>query len=370
MKLAVIGAGSTYTPELVSRARAARRSTSSRCTDIDAERLEVVGGLAERMLDRAGFDGRALADERPRRGGRRRRLRPLPDPRRRAGGAAARRDGAARAAAASARRRPAPAASRRRCAQCPSCSRSPSACASARRRARGSSTSRTRSGSSRARCSTQGHRAVGLCNVAIAFQRLLAELLGVEPERVRRRPGRAQPPDVGARACGSTAATSCPSCSREHGDELADEIELPRSVLDDLGALPSYYLHYFYAHDRVLAEQQDGVPRAQTVAEIERELLELYRDPASTEKPALLEQRGGAFYSEAAVGLVRSLRRPATARARGRRAQQRHARRARRRRRRRGARARRRGGACAAAAGAARARAARARRSTSPRTSG
>jgi 6-phospho-beta-glucosidase len=41
--------------------------------------------------------------------------------------------------------------------------------------------------------------------------------------------------------------------------------------------------------------------------EIERELLELYRDPALTEKPALLEQRGGAFYSEAAVGLVRSL---------------------------------------------------------------
>jgi len=71
--------------------------------------------------------------------------------------------------------------------------------------------------------------------------------------------------------------------------------------------LPSYYLHYFYAHDRVLAEQQDGVPRAQAVAEIERELLRLYRDPNLTEKPALLEQRGGAFYSEAAVGLVRSL---------------------------------------------------------------
>ena len=72
-------------------------------------------------------------------------------------------------------------------------------------------------------------------------------------------------------------------------------------------SLPSYYLHYFYAHDRVLADQQHGVPRAQTVAEIERELLRLYRDPNLNEKPALLEQRGGAFYSEAAVGLVRSL---------------------------------------------------------------
>ena len=43
------------------------------------------------------------------------------------------------------------------------------------------------------------------------------------------------------------------------------------------------------------------------MAEIEAELLKLYRDPGLTEKPALLEQRGGAFYSEAAVGLVRSL---------------------------------------------------------------
>jgi len=71
--------------------------------------------------------------------------------------------------------------------------------------------------------------------------------------------------------------------------------------------VPSYYLRYFYEHDAVLAEQLEGVPRAETVAEIERGLLELYRDPTLDQKPALLEQRGGAFYSEAAAGLVRSL---------------------------------------------------------------
>jgi 6-phospho-beta-glucosidase len=43
------------------------------------------------------------------------------------------------------------------------------------------------------------------------------------------------------------------------------------------------------------------------VAEIERELLQMYADPALTSKPALLERRGGAFYSEAATRLVRSL---------------------------------------------------------------
>jgi 6-phospho-beta-glucosidase len=98
-----------------------------------------------------------------------------------------------------------------------------------------------------------------------------------------------------------------PALLEEHGDEIAAELELPRRLLDELGAVPSYYHRYFYAHDEVLREQLDGVPRAQTVAEIERELLRLYRDPALSEKPALLEQRGGAFYSEAALGLVASL---------------------------------------------------------------
>jgi 6-phospho-beta-glucosidase len=93
----------------------------------------------------------------------------------------------------------------------------------------------------------------------------------------------------------------------EHGDTLAEELELPRGVLDDLGAIPSYYLRYFYAESDVLDELRTGTPRAQTVAEIERELLALYRDESLTEKPALLEQRGGAFYSEAATQLVSSL---------------------------------------------------------------
>jgi 6-phospho-beta-glucosidase len=71
--------------------------------------------------------------------------------------------------------------------------------------------------------------------------------------------------------------------------------------------VPSYYLRYFYAHDAVLAEQRTGTPRAATVAEIERDLLALYRDPALDTKPALLEQRGGAFYSEAATALLAAL---------------------------------------------------------------
>ena len=158
MKIAVVGAGSTYTPELVSglsRERERLDVGELALHDIDAERREVVGALAQRMLDAAGFDGELLltgdldravegadfvliqirvggqearlldetvplacgciGQETTGAGGSRKALRTVP--------------GRARA--------------------------SPSACASARPTAPGSSTSRTRSGSSRARCSTQ-----------------------------------------------------------------------------------------------------------------------------------------------------------------------------------------------------------------------
>jgi 6-phospho-beta-glucosidase len=71
--------------------------------------------------------------------------------------------------------------------------------------------------------------------------------------------------------------------------------------------VPSYYLRYFYAHDEVVAELRSSESRAARVAQIERELFEMYVDPALDEKPALLAERGGAFYSEAAVQLAASL---------------------------------------------------------------
>src|SRR5919201_2351354 len=61
MKIAVVGAGSTYTPELVSGlARERERIDVDDLVlhDIDAERLEIVAGLAGRMLERAGYRGR------------------------------------------------------------------------------------------------------------------------------------------------------------------------------------------------------------------------------------------------------------------------------------------------------------------------
>ena len=82
---------------------------------------------------------------------------------------------------------------------------------------------------------------------------------------------------------------------------------MPVARLRELGAVPSYYLRYYYAFDEVLAEQRNGHSRAEEVMGLERQLLDMYADPTLDTKPALLNDRGGAFYSEAAAQLLASL---------------------------------------------------------------
>jgi 6-phospho-beta-glucosidase len=151
-----------------------------------------------------------------------------------------------------------------------------------------------------------GHRAIGLCNVAIGFQRRFAELLGVEPEQV-------ELDHVGLnhltweRAAVVDGTDALPGLIAAHGDDIALRTGLPLSAMAQMAAVPSYYLHYFYAHDAAVAEQRGRPTRAEEVSKIEQELLELYADPALDRKPELLTHRGGAYYSEAAVALLASL---------------------------------------------------------------
>ena len=152
----------------------------------------------------------------------------------------------------------------------------------------------------------EGHRAVGLCNVAIGFQRRFAGMLGVDPNRV-------ELGHVGLnhltweRSIRVDGADRLPELLGSRRVELAEEVELRPELLRLLGVVPSYYLRYYYAHDEVLEEQLHEPPRADAVQAVERELLALYADPSVDTKPAALEQRGGAFYSEAAIELLSGL---------------------------------------------------------------
>jgi len=308
MKLAVIGGGSTYTPELVAglaREREQLDLTELVLQDIDRERREVVGGLAGRMLEAAGYEGGlAVTDELERAlDGASFVLIQL-----RVGGQAARLTDET----------------------------VPLACGCIGQETTGAGglgkalrtvpvvleiaehVRELAAGDAWMVDFTNpvgivvrslldaGHRAVGLCNVAIGVQRYVARMVDVEPERVL-------VDQVGlnhltwVRAIRVDGDDVLPELLEERVEELSQSADLPPSLLERLGAIPSYYLRYFYFHDKVLEKQRAAKPRAAEVAEIEHELLELYRDPALTTKPALLERRGGAYYSEAATQLVAAL---------------------------------------------------------------
>jgi len=308
IKIAVIGGGSTYTPELVDGiARRSTRLTADELAlfDIDPTRLEIVGGLAERMLRRGGWSGRLnVTGDRAdaldgadfvliqlRVGGQQARLvdETLPNEFGTIGQETTGPGGFAKALrtvpvlldiAEEVVRRSAPDA--------------------------WIVDFTNPVGIATRALLDEGHRAIGLCNVAIGLQRRFAARFDVSPDDIELE-------HVGLnhlsweRAIRVNGVDRLPELVRDDADGLGEMVGSPGSVVAALGAVPSYYLRYYYAPSEVLAEQRDGHHRAQEVMEIEQQLLELYRDPSLDTKPELLEHRGGAFYSEAAAQLIASL---------------------------------------------------------------
>lgn len=308
LKLAVIGGGSTYTPELVEGfARRADRVAVDEIAlhDIDAERLAIVGGLAERMLARQGWPGRIVqtTDRDAAIDGADFVLVQL-----RVGGQGARLGdetlaprfgligqetvglgGFAKAL------RTVPVVLEL-------------AEAVARRSARGAWLVDFTNpvGIVTQALADAGHRSIGLCNVAIGFQRRFAARLGIDPERIELE-------QVGLnhltwiRAVRIDGVDRLPELLADDAAGLAAEVRVPVTRIVAQQAIPSYYLRYYDDEALVVAEAKEHPTRAEEVMTIERDLLQMYRDPNLDTKPELLEHRGGAFYSEAAAQLIASL---------------------------------------------------------------
>ena len=338
MKVAVIGGGSTYTPELVSGLSAERERidvTELVLHDVDAERRDVVGGMARRMLERQGFAGtlevtgdldRAVEGAdfvllQIRVGGQAARLSDETVPL--LCGCVGQETTGAGGFAKALRTVPAVLEIADRV-----------------RELAGPDTwivdFTNPVGIVTRALLDHGHRAIGLCNVAIGLQRWAARLLGVEPARVL-------VDQVGlnhltwVRALRVDGEDVLPGLLAERGAEVASHVGLREALVTELGVIPSYYLRYFYCHDEIVEELRHAEPRAAVVAALERELLAPVRRslrdrearPAREARGRVL-QRGGHRAARVAHG--RHRRRP------GRRhAQRLDARRARARRRRRGA---------------------------------
>ena len=308
MKVAVIGGGSTYTPELI-EGLAARRDrlpiTELVLHDVDADRLGIVGGLARRMLQRMDWDGRlelgtdmdAAVDGASfvlvqlRVGGQQARLvdETLPH---RFGTIGQETTGAGGLAKAL---RTVPLVLR--------------IAELARRRADPDAwivDFTNPVGIVTQALVDAGYRAIGLCNVAITLQRNLAKLIGADPAELELR-------HVGLNHLSWITGVIrdgrdvLPEILEAHAEDIGRDLSLSPVQLRELGAVPSYYLRYYYAFDDVMAEQRDGHSRADEVIDLERRLLRMYADPELDTKPDLLDGRGGAWYSEAAAQLLASL---------------------------------------------------------------
>jgi len=85
----------------------------------------------------------------------------------------------------------------------------------------------------------------------------------------------------------------------------------PTELIRSLGMIPCPYLRYYYMTQDMMAQEleeanSDGT-RGEVVKTIEQNLFNIYRNPELTEKPKELEMRGGQYYSEAACELMASI---------------------------------------------------------------
>lgn len=154
--------------------------------------------------------------------------------------------------------------------------------------------------------------AVGVCNVAITTKMHLIE--GLEKKL-----GHKIDPD---RASLNTLGLNHLSWHRGFkvdGEEMWSEVireysaalradpepEVPPELIETLQMIPNYYLQYYYSTHHKLEEQKKWPPsRAEEVMEIEKDLLREYANPQNNDPPADLMKRGGAYYSTVATQLL------------------------------------------------------------------
>ncbi len=171
-----------------------------------------------------------------------------------------------------------------------------------------------------------GHSAVkclGLCNVPINMVMTAAKLLGADPADVA-----IDFAGLNHLVWGVEVRLKGQDVTDVILEKLADGAALTMNNIPDLkwdaaflktlGMVPSPYHRYYYMTDRLLAERllaeeqaaaAPGGPgtRAEQVQAVEEALFARYRDESLAEKPPELAKRGGAYYSEAAVSLISAI---------------------------------------------------------------
>lgn len=156
-------------------------------------------------------------------------------------------------------------------------------------------------------------KSIGLCNVPVSMQMMIAEMMECQPKELQLEfaglnhlvwvhkawlKGQDITQQVLTKV-GDGANFSMKNIWEEPWDP---------TFLNALGAIPCPYHRYFYQTDAMLAEEKQSAEqqgtRAEQVMQTEAELFKLYQQPQLDHKPQQLEERGGAYYSDASLNLV------------------------------------------------------------------
>lgn len=159
-------------------------------------------------------------------------------------------------------------------------------------------------------------KAIGLCNVPINMKQMTATILEVDRD------------DVNMSFAGLNHLVYATKVFVNGEDKMSTLIERiaegrnmnmrnihdapwEKEFLQALNALPCPYHRYYYMMDEMLIEEKEAAElrgtRAEQVKVIEKGLFETYKNPNLDVKPKELEERGGSLYSEAAISLITSI---------------------------------------------------------------
>jgi 6-phospho-beta-glucosidase len=149
-----------------------------------------------------------------------------------------------------------------------------------------------------------GVRFVGLCSGPAGWSRAIFKRMGVDPAR-----GNVAWAGLNHLGFATRVYVDGRDMTAEAIDAVAAHWSVDGEVMRAIGAIPASYLRYYYHHDRVLAEmlEPDYRTRGEQVRKIEAELLRQYADPNLAEKPALLESRGGGGYADVAFAAMHAV---------------------------------------------------------------
>ncbi|MGF1731966.1 6-phospho-beta-glucosidase [Photobacterium kasasachensis] len=156
-------------------------------------------------------------------------------------------------------------------------------------------------------------KTIGLCNVPVSMKMMIAEMMDCLPEELSLECAGLNHL-VWAHRAWLDGKDITAEVLKKVGDganfSMKNIFEEPwdPAFLKALGAIPCPYHRYFYQTDAMLAEEKESSQnegtRAEQVMKTEQELFELYQNESLAEKPEQLEKRGGAYYSDASLNLV------------------------------------------------------------------